>query len=290
MKSKWKDYQLLDSGQGQKLEQFGPYRLVRPEPRAVWKKASPLAEWQLANAEFVVAEKGGGGQWYFREPMEKQWQIAYGDLACLLEIKDSKQVGVFPENALHWDWIREQVSLAPAPLAVLNLFGYTGMASLAAAKAGAKITHIDASKRAIQMGMSNQSLSQIEPQQIRWLVDDAFKFVEKEIRRGQLYDALIMDPPKYGLGPKKERWEFFKHFEALCSQLRRLLRPTPNFVVVTAYAIDSPPEILRQGMERLVGGYLGRFEYGELCSTEQSAGRKISHSIYARWERMKNAQ
>ncbi len=280
----WPTYTLLDSGKGRKLEQFGEYRLVRPEPRAVWRQGWSNEEWAGADAEFVLAEKGSGGDWVFRNEIPKKWEMSYKDLRFWVELDISKQVGVFPENAVHWDWIEEKIKKANRPLNVLNLFGYTGLASLAAARAGAEVTHIDSSKRAIRLGRENQALNDMEDAPIRWIVEDALKYAQREVKRGVKYDGIIMDPPKYGLGPKRERWEFFKGFETLCEVLRHVLSDSPLFVVVTAYALESPPDILTSYLQSMMRMRKGKFEIGELVLEEKSAGRKISPSITARWE------
>jgi 23S rRNA (cytosine1962-C5)-methyltransferase len=277
-------YTLLDSGGGRKLERFGGYLLVRPEPRAVWKPALSSEEWSEACAEFVPAAKGGGGDWQIRTPPPEEWQAEYKGLRFCMALESSRQVGVFPENAVHWDWIETMVRRSGRALQVLNLFGYTGLASLAAARAGAQVVHIDSSRRAIRIGRENQALSGLEDKPIRWIVEDAVKFVGREIRRGSKYNGIIMDPPKYGLGPKKERWQFSDHFEQLCRSLRSILSDDPCFVVVTAYALEQPPEILEAPMEAMLSGFGGRLTLGELVSAEKSAGRKISYSITARWE------
>lgn len=279
------EYILLDSGKGRKLEKFGKYTLIRPEQRAVWKPALSPEEWDSASAEFIPAAKGGGGSWNYRVELPEEWQAEYKGIRFKLVLEDSRQVGVFPENAAHWDWIEEKIGAQKEPVQVLNLFGYTGLASLAAARAGAGVVHIDSSKRAIRVGRENQALSRLEEKPIRWIVEDAVKFVQREIRRGNRYDGIIMDPPKYGLGPKKERWEFSGQFNKLCASLSKLLSEQPLFVVVTAYALEQPPEILRAPLLKMMKGYPGKLELGELVSIEKSAGRKISHSITARWER-----
>jgi 23S rRNA (cytosine1962-C5)-methyltransferase len=277
-------YTLLDSGGGRKLEQFGDYLLIRPEPRAVWKPALAAEEWAAASSEFVPAANGGGGAWQIKTSPPEEWQAEYKGLKFKLALESSRQVGVFPENAVHWEWIETKVAGAGRPLQVLNLFGYTGLASLAAARAGAQVVHIDSSKRAVRMARENQVLSGLDDKPIRWIVEDAVKFVKREIRRGSSYDGIIMDPPKYGLGPKKERWQFSEHFEQLCRSLRSILSDRPCFVVVTAYALEQPPEILKAPMETMLRRFSGRLALGELVSVEKSAGRKISHSITARWE------
>jgi 23S rRNA (cytosine1962-C5)-methyltransferase len=284
----WLDYILLDSGAGRKLEQFGLQRLVRPEPRAVWKPALPENEWAAAAAEFQPGAKGSGN-WMFRQQIEPRWTMRYRDLQFWIELENSKQVGVFPENAVQWDWLKTGLSQGSATVAprVLSLFGYTGLASLACAQSGAEVVHVDASRRAIHVGQQNQELSRMQDKPIRWLVDDALKFMQREVRRGNRYDGIVMDPPKYGLGPNKERWEFGKNFSALCETARKLLSDSPLFIVVTAYALNQPPEVLDEDMRKLVRGLGGELELGELGLQEKSAGRKISTSIYARWSSAK---
>jgi 23S rRNA (cytosine1962-C5)-methyltransferase len=282
--SDWKTYALLDSGNGRKLEQFGPNRLVRPEPRAVWRPAWPEEEYIGADAEFVPAKEGGGGEWVLKGKLNTKWEMEYKGLRFWCEVDVSRQVGVFPENAAHWDWIEEKIRGVQRPVRILNLFGYTGLASLAAARAGAEVTHVDSSRRAIRLARENQALSGLEDRPIRWIVEDALKYARREVKRGKRYEGIIMDPPKYGLGPKKERWEFFKGFETLCRVLREVLADDPLFVVVTAYALESPPDVLIPYLEAMMAGFGGNLEVGELVGLEKSAGRKISHAITARWE------
>lgn len=279
----WKDYTLLDSGQGRKLEQFGAYRLARPEPRAVWKAALPEGEWRSADAEYVLHDEGGGGDWRLNSELPERWQVRYRDMKIWLTLEDSRQVGVFPENAAQWDWIEAQVRAAPGEVRVLNLFGYTGVASLAAAKAGASVTHIDSSRRAIALGREDQALNGLDDKPIRWIVEDAVKFAEREVRRGNRYEGIIFDPPKYGLGPKRERWSFFEGYEYLCKVLRECLSEQPRFVVVTAYALESPPDVLEPGLKSMLRRLGGQFEWGTLTAVEKSAGRKIDLSITGRW-------
>lgn len=282
--SEWHDYSLLDSGGGRKLEDFGPYRLIRPEPRAVWKPAADPETWAAADAEFVLAAKGGGGKWKKRTDLPPRWEIAYRDFRIWAALENSRQIGLFPENAVQWDWIQEQVRSGDPTIKVLNLFGYTGLSSLAAARAGADVTHIDSSRRAITLAREDQALNGMEQAPIRWIIEDAVKFAEREVRRGNRYHGLILDPPKYGLGPKKERWSFFEGFDHLCKVLNDCLVENPRFVVVTAYALESSPDVLLPGMELLLNGHRGRLELGSLVAEEKSAGRKIEMSITARWQ------
>jgi 23S rRNA (cytosine1962-C5)-methyltransferase len=281
---RWESYAFLDSGKGRKLEQFGTYRLVRPEPRAIWRPALSEEEWENAEAEYIPNEAGGGGQWVFRKEIETRWGMDYQGLRFWCQVDVSKQVGVFPENAVHWDWIEAVIRGAGRPIRVLNLFGYTGLASLVAARAGAEVTHVDSSPRAVRLGRENQALNGLEDRPIRWIVEDALKYARREVKRGRRYEGLILDPPKYGLGPKKERWEFSKGFGTLCEVLREVLSDAPLFLVVTAYALERSPDVLVPYLEAMMKGFHGKLEYGELITTEVSAGRKISQAITARWE------
>jgi 23S rRNA (cytosine1962-C5)-methyltransferase len=244
----------------------------------------PEEKWLRADAEFLLNQEGGGGTWALRSAMDTKWAMDYKGLRFWCQIETSRQVGVFPENAAHWDWIEQKIGGAKRPVKVLNLFGYTGLASLAAARVGAEVTHVDSSRRAIRLARENQALNSLEDHPIRWIVEDALKFARREVRRGKQYEGIIMDPPKYGLGPKKERWEFFKGFGALCGVLRELLSDDPLFVVVTAYALESPADVLAPYLEAMMAGFYGVLEVGEMVGLEKSAGRKISHAITARWE------
>ncbi len=198
-------------------------------------------------------------------------------------IEHSRQVGVFPENAAQWDWIEEQVARIGGQPRVLNLFGYTGLASLAAARAGAAVTHIDSSRRAITIGREDQELNGLSYLPIRWIVEDAVKFAKRELKRGNRYEGIIFDPPKYGLGPNRERWAFFEGFDDLCRVLRGCFSENPGFMVVTAYALESPPEVLLPGLEVLLDGLRGKLSLGTLTVNEKSAGRKIDLSVTGRW-------
>lgn len=201
----WTDYDLLDSGDGQKLERFGPVVLARPEAQATWRPALPARDWQAAHAVYKQGEQGG--RWQVQKGLERRWVIDYLGLRCQLEIDESRHVGVFPENAVHWDWIEAKVTTARRPVNMLNLFGYTGLATLAAARAGAQVTHVDASKRAVNRARQNQVLSGLVDKPVRWIVEDALKYLRREARRGVRYEGIIMDPPAFGRGPAGEVWK-----------------------------------------------------------------------------------
>jgi 23S rRNA (cytosine1962-C5)-methyltransferase len=306
----WQDYELLDTGDGLKLERFGPYTFIRPEVQAMWKQALPDHEWEKAHATFQPTSEESGGHWVFKKKVDERWKMSY-DLAPASFTKitpeagykkehqirfwamttPGRHLGVFPETAPHWDFITQVLQKNPArpdqvqssPVKVLNLFGYTGLASLTAAASGAQVTHVDASKKSISWARENQALSKLEDKPIRWIVDDALKFTEREGRRGAKYDGLILDPPKFGRGPKGEVWEVYKSLPGLLEACRAILSDRPLFVIVTAYAIKTSAFHIGQALQSVTGGFKGIMEGGELVIRESSAGRLLSQAAYARW-------
>lgn len=284
----WSDYELLDSGRGAKLERYGSYIFVRPEHQAVWTPALPEKAWKAAHATFIPTGGESGGAWNFHKNVEPSWEMQYKELRFYAHASGSRHMGVFPEQASHWDWMAEQTQrvvkdATNQPPRVLNLFGYTGMATLAVAKAGARVTHVDAAKKAIVFGRENQELSGLAEKPIRWLVDDAFKFVNREVRRGSQYEGIILDPPKFGRGPQGQVWELFESLPVLLSSCRSLLSDHPLFIVLTAYAIRASALSAFYALEEMTAGLAGKVEAGELALVESSAGRLLSMSIYARW-------
>lgn len=279
----WQDYELLDSGDGQKLERYGPYRLLRPEPEAVWQRALPESEWNKAHAVFKPTPEENGGHWKQLHKLPARWTMRYGELQFYVQTTASRHVGVFPEQAAQWDWISRQIEASRRPLRVLNLFGYTGLATLAAARAGASVTHLDASRKVVDWAHENLSLSGLEDKPVRWIVDDALKFVQREVRRGAGYDGIILDPPKFGRGPKGEVWEFYKLLPNLLTACRQILSKQPVFIALTAYAVKASALTLYYAMQETLGGYSGSVTAGEIALTEKSAGRLLSTAIYARW-------
>jgi 23S rRNA (cytosine1962-C5)-methyltransferase len=280
----WKDYELIDSGEGMKLERFGSYTFARPEAQAIWKKALPESTWKKASASFLSTGEENGGHWVFAAKLPERWPVTYKSLKCWIQPAASRHLGVFPEQASGWDWMSNLIQSSQKQAKVLNLFGYTGMASLAAAAAGAQVTHVDASKKAITSARENQELSGLESRSIRWIVDDALKFVQREARRGSTYEGLILDPPKFGRGPKGEVWEFFDLIPTLLESCRAILSTEPVFVLLTAYAIKSSALTLHGAMTEMMRGKQGSLQVGELVTCETSAKRLISNSIYAKWE------
>jgi len=281
--TQWGDYELLDSGNGLKLERFGNYRFVRPEHQALWQPALSQREWENAEAVFQATNEESGGTWQFKRPIEPRWEMKYKTLSFYARTSNSRHLGVFPEQAPHWEWIHRQVVSAHRSIQVLNLFGYTGLASLAAAQAGARVTHVDASKKSIQHARENQALSGLDEKPIRWIVDDAIKIVKRESRRNVRYDGIILDPPKFGRGPKGEVWEFNKMLPYLLEEVRPVLASQPLFLVITAYAIRASALALHYAIQEMMGDFNGILSCGELVIPEKSAGRILSMAITARW-------
>ncbi|HSN76399.1 MAG TPA: class I SAM-dependent methyltransferase [Anaerolineae bacterium] len=280
--STWQDYALLDSGHGRKLERFGPVTLVRPEAQATWSPALPRADWDAAHAAFEAMGQEGG-RWQYRRPLPSRWEMGYAGLRFWVQASESRQVGVFPENAVHWDWIAEQVQAAGYPLRVLNLFGYTGLATLAAAGAGAHVTHVDASKKAVLWARENQALSSLQDRPIRWIVEDALTYLRREARRGVRYDGIVLDPPAFGRGPGGEVWTFDRLFDELCRACRAVLSASPQFIVATVYTRGVTEQALRAAMDGILAGPGGQVEVGQLATVERSAGRVLHNALYARW-------
>jgi len=296
----WSDYALLDSGDGLKMERFGPYTFVRPEVQAMWSRALPEKEWSQAHAIFQPTREESGGNWQFKKKMEEKWEMVYPLPPSIPQFSEGKlgdergvrfwamttpgrHLGVFPECAAHWDWTVDLIQKAKRPVKVLNLFGYTGLATLAAAAAGAQVTHVDASKKSVGWARENQVLSGLTEKPVRWIVDDALKFVQREGRRGNRYDGILLDPPKFGRGPKGEVWEIYKSLPNLLEACRQILSEKPLFVVATVYAVQASAIHVGQALQDMMEKFDGRVESGELVTRERSAGRLLSQAVYARW-------
>ncbi len=306
----WDDYQLLDSGDGKRLEKFGKYILIRPDPQILWKTSLPSSKWQKADAEFIKisAEKG---QWSRKQNVPEVWNMSFEDITFQCRMSPFKHTGVFPEQSIQWNFIKsiitgvlassadnkklpQNITYSPKTiegLNILNLFGYTGIASLVIASTGAKVTHIDASFPTIGWARENQKLSKLENKPIRWILDDAIKFVQREIKRGVKYDGIIMDPPIYGHGPKGQKWDFNESFPELMKLCSQILSEQPLFVLINAYAISSSSVMLANVMNDYLTKYGGKTEYGELGLQEANnlarncAPRILSTGIFARWSK-----
>lgn len=281
---KWLDYELLDSGEGQKLERFGPYVFNRPEVQAMWKQSLPKNDWSAAHAIFQATGEESGGHWMLRKKISERWEMSYGSLRFWAMTTPGRHLGVFPEAASHWDFVADILRRSDRPLNVLNLFGYTGLATLAAAAAGAKTTHVDASKKSVAWARENQSLSGLDEKPIRWIVDDALKFVQREGRRGVKYDGIILDPPKFGRGPKGEVWEVYRSLPRLLEACRSVLNEKPLFLITTLYAVKASALHVGQALQDMMADYQGTTDCGELVIREKSAGRMLSQAVFARWQ------
>jgi 23S rRNA (cytosine1962-C5)-methyltransferase len=292
---RWRDYALLDSGNGQKLERFGAYVTARPEAQALWSPALAPSDWSSAHAVFRPTGEESGGHWDSPNKLPEHWDLGYPvqlgpsgdapsfDLRFTVMTTPGRHLGLFPEAAANWDFTAQLIQARPAPTRVLNLFGYTGLASLAAACAGAAVTHVDASRKAVTWARENQALSGLSDKPIRWIVDDALKFVQREVRRESRYDGIIIEPPKFGRGPKGEVWDVYRSLPRLMEACRELLSPHPLFVLLTLYAVPASAIHLQQMLAETASRRGGSIDGGELVTREQSAGRLLSHAVFARW-------
>jgi 23S rRNA (cytosine1962-C5)-methyltransferase len=290
-------YELIDSGGEEKLERFGEVVLARPDPQALWPKGKE-GEWAKAQGTYV--RDGGEGKWTGNIPQE--WPVKLGDLTMLIKPTSFKHTGVFPEHMPGWEFVKESLSKAPAKgrdehdpnslsqdLAqapkVLNLFGYTGGYTLAAAKAGAEVTHVDASKTAVAWARENAKLSGLEDAPVRWIVEDVLVYLRRELKRGVKYDAIIMDPPAFGHGPHDELWKFEEHFLELMSLCQELLSDNPLFVLINGYAAGYSPLAFAYNLDGISKKFGGSIEYGDLTIEEKGSERLLPAGIFARWFR-----
>lgn len=288
----WSEYELVDSGGGKKLERFGKFTLVRPEPQAKWAPARPSQLWESADAEFVKSGRGLQGEWKFRQPIPARWEMRRKNLRFWVHPAPSGHVGVFPDQACHWDWIGERIAESTKfarPPKVLCLFGHTGLATLSAAAVGAEVTHVDASRKAVAWARENQSLSGLSERPIRWIVEDALTFVKREARRGNLHDALMLDPPRFGRGPEGEIWKLEEALPELLAECAKVLSDPLVFVLLNLYVTvltqtrtEREAEGLRTFLdEMMLKEFRATITLGQLA-LEDAAGRKISASIFAR--------
>lgn len=276
------DYELIDSGNGAKLERFGNYTLVRPDPRILWKPSLSPADWNKADASFRRTDPTSG-DWKISKKPPANWSLNFGKNKLLLEPTTFKHVGVFPEQAANWAWIIDAIKNTESAK-VLNLFAYTGGATLAAARGGAQVTHVDASKSIITWARENAVASGLANHSIRWIEDDALKFVMREGRRESLYDGIIMDPPRFGRGSKNEIWKIEDSLAELVEQSVKILSPNPRFFLLNAYTADLSAFVLKQVLEDFLKPKTGVIEFGELVVRESGSLKRILPSgIYARW-------
>jgi 23S rRNA (cytosine1962-C5)-methyltransferase len=284
----WAEYELLDTGNGAKLERFGSYVLVRPETQAIWEPALPEQEWRRADAVFEKQRSGDGddsaGHWNVRREIPAQWLLHHNNLAFWLRLSPFRHTGIFPEHSAHWPWIERCVHSVEQPRALV-LFGYTGASTLFLAQCGAEVVHVDASKPAVRWAQANQQASQLQDHPVRWLVDDVSKFVAREIRRHRRYDLILMDPPVFGRGPKGEIWRIQEQLPALLQQCVQLLSDRAQGVVVNAYATTMSALTLQNVLQDALGGRMGTFTAGELVLHAHQAHRFLPAAIFACWSR-----
>ncbi len=279
------DYALLDSGAGRKLERFGSVVVDRPEPQALWKPSLKKTDWAAAHGVFSASsgdeEKG---KWRLDKPVPSQWPVKIGDVTVLCKMQGLWHLGLFPEQKPHWDFMLERIAEIKGRRArVLNLFAYTGAGSLIAAKAGAHVTHVDASKKSVLWAKENQAASNLSEAPIRWIIDDAAKFVSREVRRGNSYDVILVDPPKFGRGPAGETWELFSSLPSLLVDCSKLVEGQRGSMVLTVYAIRASALAFEQLCRQVFGDDSGQFTGGELVISPQGGGPSVPTSLFVRW-------
>lgn len=277
----WRDYELIDSGSGLKLERFGSYIVARPDPRAVWKPQKSSSVWNTAHAQYIRSTKTEG-HWQIKIPPPPLWLIRYRDMTFLLKPTAFKHIGIFPEQAVNWVWLENIIM--KQPLNILNLFAYTGVATVAAARTGARVTHLDSIKSAITWAHENARLNNITEKQIRWIEDDAMKFVLREAKRGNMYDGIILDPPRFGRGTKGEVWKLLDDLPQLLETCVSILSPRARFLLVNAYTADISAIALGQLVSSALSSRGGLVTYGELAIKESGTDRLLPSGIFSRWE------
>lgn len=280
----WVDFELLDTGNGEKLERWGQLVLRRPDPQAMWPIIQETSRWKNADAHYHRSSSGGG-HWEFKKKLPERWTISYGNLAFFVKPTGFKHTGLFPEQAVNWKWMSEKIQEAGRPIKVLNLFAYTGGASVACASAGAEVCHVDASKGVVQWAKENLELSGLKDRPVRFITDDVFKFVQREKRRGKRYDAIIMDPPSYGRGPGGETWKLEDDLYPFVDFCREILTDNPLFFLINSYTTGISPTVLHNILKMTLGKkYGGRITAGEIGLPITASGMILPAGILARWE------
>lgn len=282
-----KDYELIDSGMAMKLERYGEYTFMRPDPEALWKKGSDETLWKARDLEFI--RKGEKTRWDIRPGVPSTWNISFGGFTFAIRPSSFKHTGLFPEQLPNWQWTQEKIaehaSQYTQPITVLNLFAYTGGATLAAASAGAMVAHVDGSKSAVAWARDNAELSGLSDKPIRWIVEDVLLFLKREIKRGNHYDAIIMDPPSFGHGPKDELWKIEAHFIELLDLCSQVLSDKPLFVLINGYTAGYSAIAYQNNLQAMMKDFPGTIETGELTIEETEKKRLLPCGIFARWVR-----
>ncbi len=285
--TKQKDYELIDSGDNEKLERYGTYILRRPDPEALWKKSLPESSWAKADLRFK--REGKNTKWLVRPGLPKRWAIEIDDLQFSIKPSSFKHTGLFPEQVKNWQWMSNLISKNKnsytEPIKVLNLFAYTGGATLACARACAEVCHVDGSKTAVAWARENAELSKMSDAKIRWIVDDCISFLKREIKRGRKYDAIIMDPPSFGHGPKDELWKIEEDFLVLIDLCREIMSDKPLFILINGYTAGYSPITYENNLKYMTKDFSGSIESGELAIAETSGGRLLPCGIFARWQK-----
>jgi 23S rRNA (cytosine1962-C5)-methyltransferase len=279
----WGDYQLLDCGGGRKLERYGPFRVARPEPQCLWTPRLAEAAWSSADAAFDPSDEEDAGRWRFTKPIDQRFPLAWKGVRFYGRFTSFRHLGFFPEQAANWAWLDEEIRAGGGALRILNLFGYTGVASLVAAAAGAAVTHIDASKRAIGWARENAELAGLSDRPVRWICEDARKYCQREVRRGSRYEGIILDPPKYGRGPEGEVWKLYEDLPELMRICAELLSDKARFLIANVYAERISGLALACLLKESLAGRSGRIDWGELALVEDGGDRAVGLSFYARW-------
>ena len=282
--NEWKDYELIDTADGEKLERWGQYTLRRPDPQVIWSAQKSSKEWKNADAHYHRSSKGGG-EWEYKRKLPERWTISFGPLSFYIEPTGFKHTGLFPEQAVIWKWMMEKIQSAGRPIKVLNLFAYTGGATVASAYAGAEVCHVDASKGMVTWAKENMELSGLGNKPVRFIVDDVMKFVQREKRRGKTYDAIIMDPPSYGRGPNKEVWKIEDSLYGFVEECLDILSPDPLFFLINSYTAGFSPYVLSNILQSTVGTkYQGKISCGEVGIPVSGKDIVLPCGIYGRWE------
>ena len=280
----WKDYEIVDMANGEKLERWGNYYLIRPDPQIIWKEKSFQDKWKIANARYNRS-KTGGGHWDYKTKLPEAWQIKYKNLTFNIKPMGFKHTGLFPEQAVNWDWMIDKIKKEKREIKVLNLFAYTGGATVACLSAGASVCHVDSSKGMVAWAKENVNSSGLKDAKIRYIVDDVIKFVTREIRRGNKYDAIIMDPPSYGRGASGEVWQFEKDIADLVKLCANVLSDNPLFFLINSYTTGISPEVLANILKLNLKSYKGRISAGEVGLPMSKSDLVLPCGIYSRWEK-----
>ncbi|NQV88519.1 MAG: class I SAM-dependent methyltransferase [Parcubacteria group bacterium] len=280
-----KNYELLDSGDGHKLERYGSVVVARPDPQALWRKNLSVDIWKKADAIFETSKEKT--KWNKKDNIPEKWNIELGGLKLRVGLSAFKHTGIFPEQVPNWQWIGDTISKSNRKISVLNLFGYTGGATLASAKAGAEVCHVDGSKSALAWARDNAELSGLSDKPIRWILDDARTFVLREIKRGKKYDGIIMDPPSFGHGAKKELWKIEEDFLPLLESCKKIISTEPLFFLINGYASGYSPVAYSNNLKAMFEDKKGEIETGELTIEESKTGRLLPAGIFARWKSLR---